>query len=118
MKQLPERPLGTQAASPCSDHIEREYSDQLMLRLLERLETGTWRQKQQVEHSGSVTFKTRAERLSALEAARRADCWTVGTEQKICYSLSCPALLDRPVTGRLTWSRQRDSTPREEAPYQ
>jgi hypothetical protein len=46
--------------------IEREVSDVLVLRLAERLETGSWRQKQQIEHSGGMTFKTRAERKEAL----------------------------------------------------
>lgn len=49
-----------------------QYSDLLLLRLLEKAETGSWRQKQQVEHSGGVTFKTRAERVAALEKARAA----------------------------------------------
>jgi hypothetical protein len=50
--------------------IEREFSDQLVLRLAERLETGTWRQKHQVEHSGGMVFKTEAERKEALKNAR------------------------------------------------
>jgi hypothetical protein len=49
-----------------------QYSDTLLLRLLEKNETGSWRQKHQVEHSAGVTFKTRAERLAALEKARAA----------------------------------------------
>jgi hypothetical protein len=53
-------------------HYERVYSDTLLLRALEHAETGSWRQKQQVEHSGGVVFKTRAERKAALEAARAA----------------------------------------------
>lgn len=50
--------------------IEREYSDTILLRLLEKLETGSWRQKQQIEHGTPGAFATRAERLAALEAAR------------------------------------------------
>jgi hypothetical protein len=34
------------------------------------METGSWRQKQQIEHSGGMTFKTKAERQAALEKAR------------------------------------------------
>lgn len=49
---------------------EREYSDTLLLRALEHSETGSWRQKQQIEHSGGMTFRTRAERKAALEQAR------------------------------------------------
>lgn len=47
-----------------------EYSDTILLRLLERLETGSWRQKQQIEHSAPDAFQTRAERIAALEKAR------------------------------------------------
>lgn len=49
-----------------------EYSDQLLLRAAERLETGSWRQKQQIEHSAatSMQFPTRAARKEALERAR------------------------------------------------
>lgn len=54
-------------------HSERKFSDTLLLRLLERQETGSWRQKQQIEHSGGMTFKTRAERKEALEKARAAE---------------------------------------------
>jgi hypothetical protein len=50
--------------------VEREYSDQMALRLAERLETGSWRQKQQIEHSGGIGFKTAAERKDALAKAR------------------------------------------------
>lgn len=52
---------------------EQEYSDTLLLRALEHSETGSWRQKQQIEHSGGMTFKTRAERKEALEKARAAE---------------------------------------------
>jgi hypothetical protein len=55
------------------EHIERKYSDRILLRLLERLETGSWRQKQQVEHSSGLTLKTRSERKAALEQAREAE---------------------------------------------
>lgn len=54
------------------EHIERKYSDTILLRLLERLETGSWRQKQQIQRAGCTTFKTRAERKAALERARAA----------------------------------------------
>lgn len=49
-----------------------EYSDQLLLRAAERLETGSWRQKQQIEHSAATAlqFPTRAARKEALERAR------------------------------------------------
>jgi hypothetical protein len=50
--------------------IEHECSDQLALRLAERLETGTWRQKPQIEHSRAVGFRTRADRIKALAEAR------------------------------------------------
>lgn len=51
---------------------EIDYSDALLLRLAERTETGSWRQKQQVESAQTVTFATRAERKAALEKARAA----------------------------------------------
>jgi hypothetical protein len=54
------------------EHVERKYSDTILLRLLEKHEAGSWRQKQQIEHSGGMTFKTRAERKEALEKARLA----------------------------------------------
>jgi hypothetical protein len=50
---------------------EVEYSDTLILRLAERLETGSWRQKQQIEHSTPGMFKTETERKAALQEARR-----------------------------------------------
>lgn len=53
-------------------HKTRKFSDTILLRLLEKHETGSWRQKQQIEHSGGMTFKTRAERKEALEKARAA----------------------------------------------
>ena len=53
-----------------------EYSDVLLLRLLERLDP-TWRQKQQVEHSGGVAFESREDRQKTLEQARRE--FAVGT---------------------------------------
>lgn len=52
---------------------EIEYSDTLILRLAERLETGTWRQKQQIEHGGEIGYATRAERKKALAEARLAE---------------------------------------------
>lgn len=51
---------------------EIDYSDALLLRLAERTETGSWRQKQQVESAQTATFATRAERKAALEKARAA----------------------------------------------
>jgi hypothetical protein len=51
---------------------EIEYSDTLLLRLAERTETGSWRQKQQIEHPEGLVFKTRADRKRALEEARVA----------------------------------------------
>jgi hypothetical protein len=51
---------------------EIDYSDALLLRLAERTETGSWRQKQQIEHSEGLVFKTRAERKRALEQAKLA----------------------------------------------
>jgi hypothetical protein len=51
--------------------VWREYSDRLLLRLLERLETGSWRQKQVLEHSQPIgAFKTEAERKEAFARAR------------------------------------------------
>lgn len=50
-----------------------EYSDTILLRLLERLETGSWRQKQQIDVNAPGSFATRAERLAALEKARAED---------------------------------------------
>lgn len=47
-----------------------EYSDVLLLRLAERTETGSWRQKQQIESSLRFAYATRAERKAALEKAR------------------------------------------------
>jgi hypothetical protein len=52
------------------EHIERKYSDTILLRLLERLETGSWRQRQPLENRSSATFATRGERKAALERAR------------------------------------------------
>lgn len=49
---------------------ETEYSDMLLMRLAERTETGSWRQKQQIEQPPSITFKTRAERKAALDQMR------------------------------------------------
>lgn len=51
---------------------EIEYSDVLLLRLAERTETGSWRQKSQLEHYVGTAFKTRAERKEALAQARAA----------------------------------------------
>jgi hypothetical protein len=48
----------------------RRFSDTLLLRLAERSESGSWRQKQQVEHSTPGMFATRADRKAALEKAR------------------------------------------------
>jgi hypothetical protein len=48
-----------------------EYSDTLLLRLAERLETGSWRQKHQVEQTtGPKVWPTRAERKAALAKMR------------------------------------------------
>lgn len=57
---------------------EREYSDVLLLRLLEHSETGSFRQKQQIEHSAPGVFATRAERKAALAAARAEIAATSG----------------------------------------
>jgi hypothetical protein len=44
-----------------------------MLRYLVKLETGSWSGKRVLGHQNAgITFKTRAERLAALEAARAA----------------------------------------------
>jgi hypothetical protein len=48
------------------------YSDTIMLRLLERMETGSWRQKQQIEMGGPGSFPTAAERRTKLDEARKA----------------------------------------------
>ncbi len=57
--------------------IRREYSDTLILRLAEYLETRSWRQKQQVEHSGGIaslpTLAARKQRLAEARAASAAD---------------------------------------------
>lgn len=54
------------------EHVEIKYSDTLLLRLLTRLESGTWRDSKVVEANTTMTFKTRAERKAALEQARAA----------------------------------------------
>jgi hypothetical protein len=55
----------------------RVYSDTLLLRLLEYQETGSFRQKQQVEHSGGIaslpTLAARKQRLIEARAAAAAD---------------------------------------------
>lgn len=71
---------------------EIEYSDALLLRLAERTETGSWRQKQQIEHGSSMVFATRAERKAALEKAR----------SEIAQQASLPVILssvDEPSVG-------------------
>lgn len=55
------------------EHIERKYSDTILLRLLERLETGSWRKKhQKIEQCPGPAFATRVERKAALDEAREA----------------------------------------------
>lgn len=49
---------------------KREYSDTLLLRCLERLETNSWRSKLIVEQHGGQISQTRAERKAKLERAR------------------------------------------------
>lgn len=51
--------------------IKIEYSDTLLLRLLERMETGSWRQRQQVEMGTPGAFATRSERKDGLEKIRK-----------------------------------------------
>lgn len=52
--------------------VKTQYSDLLLLRLAEKIESGRWRQKQLIEHSGShKTFATRAERVAELNKVRR-----------------------------------------------
>lgn len=55
----------------------RVYSDTLLLRLLEYQETGSFRQKQQVEHSGGIasapTLADAKRRLAEAKAASAAD---------------------------------------------
>jgi len=51
---------------------EIEYSDNLLLRLAERLETGTWCRQRKIEHAGKISFPTRADRKKALAEARIA----------------------------------------------
>ncbi len=49
-----------------------EYDSYLQIRLAERLERGTWSQRQQIEHSiGEGTFQTLSDRRQAMEAVRR-----------------------------------------------
>ena len=50
--------------------IKIEFSDTILLRLLEKCETGSWRQRQQIEHGAPGQFATRAERKAALAKAR------------------------------------------------
>lgn len=47
------------------------YSDTILLRLLTKLETGSWRDSAKVEHTGEVDFRsmTRAERVARLAEA-------------------------------------------------
>lgn len=47
---------------------EIEYSDTILLRLLERMETGSWRQRQQVELGGPGAFATKAQLDAAMQA--------------------------------------------------
>lgn len=49
----------------------REYSDTLLLRLLERLDP-TWRTKTEINFSGEITFSTLSDRRAAIESARVA----------------------------------------------
>ncbi len=48
-----------------------EYSDTLLLRLLEKLDP-TWRQKHQMDVTGGLQFDTRETRAKALAEARQA----------------------------------------------
>jgi hypothetical protein len=48
----------------------RRFSDTLLLRIAERTETGSWRQKQQMEHSTPGMYATRAERKADLAKMR------------------------------------------------
>lgn len=52
----------------------RVYSDTLLLRLLVRNETGSWRESSKIEHGGAVDFTamTRAERMKKLAEAEAA----------------------------------------------
>jgi hypothetical protein len=55
------------------EHVGREYSDRILLRYLVKLETGSWSDKRVLGHQGAgITFKTRAERLAALEKMHAA----------------------------------------------
>lgn len=58
-------------------HKRKVYSDTLLLRLLEFQESGAFRQKQQVEHSGGIasapTLADAKRRLAEAEAASAAD---------------------------------------------
>lgn len=58
-----------------STFTKTEFSDTILLRLLERRETGSWRQKLDVKHQGQVegVFMTRAERKADLERIMRED---------------------------------------------
>lgn len=53
-------------------YYDIEFSDILLLRLLEKNETGSWRRNHVVEQRSSITFATRAERKAALEKVRAA----------------------------------------------
>jgi hypothetical protein len=53
-------------------YYDTEFSDVLLLRLLEKNETGSWRRNHVVEQRNEFCFKTRAERKAALEKMRAA----------------------------------------------
>lgn len=53
-------------------HKETKFSDTILLRLLVKLESGSWNEKRVIEHALGITFKTQAERKEALEKARAA----------------------------------------------
>lgn len=48
------------------------FSDTLILRLAERAETGTWRQRQQIEHGAPGAFRTHADLQAAIAKRQEA----------------------------------------------
>lgn len=74
-----------------------EYSDTLLLRLAERTETGTYVQKQRIEHSAPGMFATRAERKAALEKMRAE----MAEQKAIDHDRPLPAHVEKTIGGRV-----------------
>lgn len=85
-----------------------DYSDTLLLRLAEKIETGSWRQKQQIEHSAPGIFATRAERKAALEKLRQETREREARSLSGTVPLSLPSeteVAGREVTERDPWAK-------------